>query len=76
MYLLGIYGGFKITTCGSGLPFSLPRPVTVPENLLRSSSPLLSHSLVLVFTGKTRLAKTLVQDVIKRWYTREPDIGT
>ena len=72
MNLLGIYGGYKLTTSAFGLPLSLSSPIQISEPPIS----VISQSLVLVFTGKTRLARNLLQDVIKRWYTKEPDIGT
>ena len=34
----------------------------------------LDHHLQLVYTGKTRLARNLLQDVLRRWYSGNPAI--
>ena len=38
------------------------------------SSAILASHLVLVYTGKARLAKTLLYDVLRRWHMRVPQV--
>ena len=60
---------------GTGLPVSpstrlypgaewVPVPASLPDTLAR-------HCL-LVFTGRVRLARNLLQTVVRNWYAREP----
>ncbi|XP_069822471.1 L-fucose kinase isoform X2 [Dendropsophus ebraccatus] len=53
----------------------LPLHVTVerlqlPDGFMET----LNQHLLLVYTGKTRLARNLLQDVLRNWYARLPDI--
>uniref|UniRef100_A0A8B9ZK13 Fucose kinase n=1 Tax=Anas platyrhynchos TaxID=8839 RepID=A0A8B9ZK13_ANAPL len=44
--------------------------ISVPEGFART----LSDHLLLVYTGKTRLARNLLQDVVRNWYARLPSV--
>jgi len=66
----GIFGGAKIARSKA-----LPLQVSVeclecPEGFYD----LLSKHLVLVYTGTARLARNLLQTVIRRWYARLPEV--
>ncbi|CAL9696540.1 unnamed protein product [Knipowitschia caucasica] len=65
----GLVGGVKV---GRSLP-QLPLQVTV-QRLTLSPQFLVSleQHLLLVYTGKTRLARNLLQDVVRSWYSRLP----
>lgn len=42
-----------------------------PLSLTDTMTTMLSESLLLVHTGKVRLARNLLQNVIRQWYSRE-----
>lgn len=67
----GVIGGFKR---GFSLP-QLPLKIEV-ENIYISNEnlALFNDHLLLVYTGKVRLAKNLLQNVIRNWYARESQI--
>ncbi|KAK1887560.1 L-fucose kinase [Dissostichus eleginoides] len=44
--------------------------ISPPEEFLIS----LQQRLLLVYTGKTRLARNLLQDVVRSWYSRQPSM--
>ncbi|XP_032983432.1 L-fucose kinase isoform X3 [Rhinolophus ferrumequinum] len=44
--------------------------ITVPEGFVQT----LNDHLLLVYTGKTRLARNLLQDVLRSWYARLPAV--
>ncbi|XP_048578770.1 L-fucose kinase [Nematostella vectensis] len=67
----GLVSGFK---CARSRP-SLPMEVTfdvlrVPDSVIDE----LNRCLVFVYTGKTRLAKNLLQGVVRNWYSRQSEI--
>jgi len=55
---------------GSGVPGAVTGPAAVDPEL----STWLNDHLVLVYTGKTRLAKNLLQRVLRQWAMRENDV--
>ncbi|KAM9377155.1 L-fucose kinase isoform 2-T2 [Pholidichthys leucotaenia] len=67
----GLVGGLKVGRSAASLPLRVTvdrlRP---PENFLVS----LERHLLLVYTGKTRLARNLLQDVVRSWYSRLPSM--
>jgi fucokinase len=67
----GLYPGFKWSQSDRHLPLRVRTEVlsVSPE----ASARLASH-LVLVYTGKARLAKTLLYDVLRRWHMRVPQV--
>ena len=67
----GLYPGFKWSQSDKCLPLRVHTQVlpVSPE-----SSALLASHLVLVYTGKARLAKTLLYDVLRRWHMRVPQV--
>jgi len=65
----GIVGGFKIGRSSATLPLK------ISTELLDTSDEffdIFSSHLKLVYTGKTRLARNLLQTVIRNWYTKRP----
>ncbi|CAJ1433668.1 unnamed protein product [Effrenium voratum] len=65
-----ILGGAKIARSG---PLPL-RVLAEPLPLSRDFAEALEQRLVLVFTGRPRLAKHLLQNVIRQWFSRAPEI--
>jgi hypothetical protein len=60
----GVYGGAKIGRAEASLPFQLrTTQIALKDNVL-------DDHLVLAYTGKARLAKTLLQGVLRRWHAR------
>ncbi|KAF9403441.1 hypothetical protein BGX21_004202 [Mortierella sp. AD011] len=60
----GVLPGFKVTTCELGLP------VQIKANTLDLSDDFIesfNSRLLLIYTGKTRLAKNLLQTVLMNW---------
>jgi len=67
----GLLGGVKITRSAAQLPLHLvPEVVPVSPDFVKA----LSDHMVLVFTGRPRLAKHLLQNVIRQWFSRLPEI--
>ena len=62
----GIYGGFKFTTARNILPLEIR---TESINLTYESLQNINDRLLLVYTGLTRLAKDLLLNVLRNWYT-------
>ena len=64
-----IVGGAKLCTCEAGLPLEVGcRRVPLSRAALRT----LHAHLGLIYTGQTRLAKNLLQDVLRRWLLGRP----
>ncbi|OXB74073.1 UNVERIFIED_CONTAM: hypothetical protein H355_003136 [Colinus virginianus] len=67
----GLVPGIKIGRSEARLPLRVEvEEIPVPESFAR----ILSDHLLLVYTGKTRLARNLLQDVVRNWYARLPSI--
>ncbi|OXB54282.1 hypothetical protein ASZ78_002909 [Callipepla squamata] len=67
----GLVPGIKIGRSEARLPLRVEvEEIPVPEGFAR----ILSDHLLLVYTGKTRLARNLLQDVVRNWYARLPSI--
>lgn len=67
----GIYPGFAITVCDNKLPIQLRvHPVTPSRTLVDT----LNHHLLFIYSGHARLARNLVQNVIREWYGSSPHI--
>ncbi|KAK3858192.1 hypothetical protein Pcinc_035600 [Petrolisthes cinctipes] len=67
----GLVGGVKLGVSGRGTP------VTVSSYRIPLSQQFiytLSTHLLLLYTGKVRLARNLLQTVIRNWYARDPTI--
>eukprot|EP00928_Gymnodinium_smaydae_P004775 TRINITY_DN1162_c0_g1_i1.p1 TRINITY_DN1162_c0_g1~~TRINITY_DN1162_c0_g1_i1.p1 ORF type:complete len:1182 (+),score=285.74 TRINITY_DN1162_c0_g1_i1:147-3692(+) len=67
----GVYGGAKIARSAAALPL---RVATEPLPLEEKFAADFASRLVLVFTGRPRLAKYLLQNVIRQWFGRMPVI--
>uniref|UniRef100_A0AAY4CRP9 L-fucose kinase n=1 Tax=Denticeps clupeoides TaxID=299321 RepID=A0AAY4CRP9_9TELE len=67
----GLVGGVKLARSRAGLPLRVEvEQLSLSEEFLTS----LQQRLLLVYTGKTRLARNLLQDVVRSWYCRLPSI--
>lgn len=67
----GLTGGIKLITSGPGLPQHIhlePTPLS-PETRVE-----LAGRLLLVYTGRQRLAKNLLRAVMGRWLARDPEM--
>ncbi|XP_062317256.1 L-fucose kinase isoform X1 [Osmerus eperlanus] len=67
----GLVGGVKLARSKACLPLRVEvERLPVSQDFLV----LLNQHLLLVYTGKTRLARNLLQDVVRSWYSRLPMI--
>ena len=67
----GVYPGAKIARSAARLPLKVDcEPVQLPEGF----ADVLGKHIVLIYTGRARLARNLLQNVIRRWYARLPEI--
>ncbi|XP_030780341.1 L-fucose kinase isoform X4 [Rhinopithecus roxellana] len=67
----GLMPGIKVGRSQAQLPLKVEvEEVTVPEGFVQK----LNDHLLLVYTGKTRLARNLLQDVLRSWYARLPAV--
>ncbi|KAG7232215.1 hypothetical protein INR49_009408 [Caranx melampygus] len=67
----GLVGGVKVGRSRASLPLQVEvERLCPPEDFLVS----LEQHLLLVYTGKTRLARNLLQDVVRSWYSRLPSM--
>ncbi|GAM18951.1 hypothetical protein SAMD00019534_021260 [Acytostelium subglobosum LB1] len=68
----GIVGGFKVARCDKRSDLiSVEHRVL---NINQQSIDRLNDHLLLIYTGRTRLARDLLQDVIRRWYAKTEEI--
>uniref|UniRef100_A0A674IQY7 L-fucose kinase n=1 Tax=Terrapene triunguis TaxID=2587831 RepID=A0A674IQY7_9SAUR len=67
----GLVPGIKIGRSKALLPLKVEvEQIPVPEGFPQT----LNQHLLLIYTGKTRLARNLLQDVLRNWYARLPAI--
>nr|XP_020653568.1 L-fucose kinase isoform X1 [Pogona vitticeps] len=67
----GLVPGLKIGRSDARLPLKVDvEPIAVPEGFVQT----LNQHLLLLYTGKTRLARNLLQDVLRNWYARLPAV--
>ncbi|XP_029420313.1 L-fucose kinase isoform X4 [Nannospalax galili] len=67
----GLMPGIKVGRSQAQLPLKVEvEEITVPEGFVQK----LNEHLLLVYTGKTRLARNLLQDVLRNWYARLPAV--
>ncbi|XP_058384226.1 L-fucose kinase isoform X1 [Diceros bicornis minor] len=67
----GLIPGIKVGRSQAQLPLKVEvEEITVPEGFVQK----LNDHLLLVYTGKTRLARNLLQDVLRSWYARLPAV--
>ncbi|NXA53024.1 FUK kinase, partial [Nothocercus julius] len=65
----GLVPGIKIGRSKAQLPLRVEvEEIAVPQGFAQT----LNDHLLLVYTGKTRLARNLLQDVVRNWYARLP----
>ncbi|XP_074533055.1 L-fucose kinase [Halichoeres trimaculatus] len=65
----GLVGGVKVGRSRASLPLQVEvERLHLSQEFLDS----LEQHLLLVYTGKTRLARNLLQDVVRSWYSRLP----
>jgi len=65
----GLIGGLKMARSAGALPLKVDTEVVPVSDEFRNT---LSSHLVLIYTGKTRLARNLLQNVVRNWYARDP----
>ena len=67
----GLYGGFKICRSPAQLPLKVESEVlsASPETVAKFNS-----HLVLCYSGRARLARNLLQGVLRRWAARLPEV--
>ncbi|XP_033699871.1 L-fucose kinase isoform X2 [Tursiops truncatus] len=67
----GLMPGIKVGRSRPQLPLKVEvEEITVPAGFVQK----LNDHLLLVYTGKTRLARNLLQDVLRSWYARLPAV--
>eukprot|EP00058_Branchiostoma_floridae_P019145 XP_002604634.1 hypothetical protein BRAFLDRAFT_92868 [Branchiostoma floridae] len=67
----GLDPAVKIGRCRPQIPVKVEvEHISVSDEVLQA----LNSRLVLVYTGKTRLARNLLQDVVRNWYARLPEV--
>ncbi|KAF7701866.1 hypothetical protein HF521_001149 [Silurus meridionalis] len=67
----GLVGGVKVARSHAMLPLRVDvEQLVLPSDFLTA----LQERLQLIYTGKTRLARNLLQDVVRNWYSRLPSI--
>ncbi len=67
----GLPGGIKTSHSPASLPLTVETNVlNLPNDFIQT----LNNHLLLIYTGRTRLARNLLQDVIRRWYARIPEV--
>ncbi|XP_051830582.1 L-fucose kinase [Antechinus flavipes] len=67
----GLVPGIKIGRSRAQLPLKVEvEEISVPPGFVQT----LNEHLLLVYTGKTRLARNLLQDVLRNWYARLPAV--
>ncbi|XP_073233472.1 L-fucose kinase-like [Porites lutea] len=67
----GLVPGFKMTRSQASLPLKVE---VEPLNLSQATVDAVTKRLLCLFSGKPRLAKNLLQDVVRNWYARFPHI--
>ncbi|XP_059142125.1 L-fucose kinase-like [Physella acuta] len=67
----GLIGGIRLGLSEAKLPLQVD---VVDLQVRREYVEKFTDHLVLIYTGKTRLARNLLQDVVRNWYARNPFI--
>ncbi|KAG0723301.1 L-fucose kinase [Chionoecetes opilio] len=67
----GLIGGAKLGVSHKGMPLSV---TTYQIPLSQQCLEALNGQLLLIYTGKVRLARNLLQTVIRNWYARDPTV--
>ncbi|XP_028307471.1 L-fucose kinase [Gouania willdenowi] len=67
----GLLGGVKVARCEARLPLKVEvEQLNISEDFRKT----VEQHLLLVYTGKTRLARNLLQDVVRSWHSRLPEM--
>ncbi|XP_045193477.2 L-fucose kinase-like [Mercenaria mercenaria] len=67
----GLTGGVKLGVSAAKLPlFVEVVDLEIKQEIIQA----FNERIVLIYTGKTRLARNLLQDVLRNWYARNPQI--
>ncbi|XP_076469815.1 L-fucose kinase-like [Babylonia areolata] len=67
----GLKGGIHLGLSEAKLPLYVePVDLQIPAHNIQE----FNNRLLLIYTGKTRLARNLLQDVVRNWYARNPHI--
>lgn len=67
----GIFPGVKLSSTVKGLPLKISvEEISVSDEIITK----FNKHFVLVYTGTTRLARNLLQDVLRNWHARLPEI--
>ncbi|KAL9974567.1 hypothetical protein ACROYT_G011618 [Oculina patagonica] len=67
----GLLPGFKMTRSQASLPLKVEvETLNLPQATVED----MTQRLICVYSGKPRLAKNLLQDVVRNWYARFPTI--
>ncbi|KAL5013089.1 hypothetical protein ScPMuIL_011640 [Solemya velum] len=67
----GLCGGIQLGLSEAKLPLEVGTvDLDVPSEVITE----FNNRLVLIYTGKTRLARNLLQEVVRNWYARNPEI--
>jgi fucokinase len=67
----GIFMGFKQTSCQKGLPLRIVPKIIPVSDAIREK---FSDHCLLIYTGVARLARYLLQNVLRRWHQRDNDL--
>lgn len=67
----GIMGGIRIGLSDPKLPISIDSIDLKPSDDVIKA---ISDRIILIYTGKTRLARNVLQEVVRNWYARNPKI--
>ena len=67
----GMVGNIALGTSKAGLPLLVEHRIL---DVSPATAEALERQFALVYTGKTRLARDLLQNVVRRWYARLPGI--
>ncbi|GAV05819.1 hypothetical protein RvY_15894-2 [Ramazzottius varieornatus] len=67
----GVFGGVKVGTSLPQLPLQVSvQPIPLGDQRIRD----LNSRLLVIYTGKPRLAKNLLQNVVRSWYSRDSQV--
>jgi len=67
----GLYGGFKVCRSAAQLPLRVETQLlSIPQSVIDH----FNDHLVLCYSGTARLARNLLQGVLRRWFARLPEV--
>ena len=68
----GLYGGFKLSSSAASLPLTVSiHPIPVLSSFIHT----FNNHILLIHTGQSRLAKNLLQTVLRCWYQRDETVN-